>query len=71
MYEIPQGTMCYHCGKHSATHHWYGDTSVMGFVHMDPEFWCECCCLREQIVYAEKQAAKLPQLRSELEQACV
>ena len=67
MHEIPQGTKCASCRKHAATVRWYGDSSVMGWVHMDPAFWCECCTVKANIAYIEKLIANLPGLREKLD----
>ena len=68
MREIPQGTRCANCRKHKATEHWYGDSSVVGWVHMDPAFWCECCTLKASIAYVEEQMARLPELQAKLDE---
>jgi hypothetical protein len=68
--DIPEGTVCVRCGKHPATRAWFGDSSAMGFIHMEGEPWCECCTLNAQIAYALERAAALPGLRKDLESAC-
>lgn len=68
--EIPQGTMCAKCSQHQATVHWYGDTTTMGWVHMIPEWWCECCAVSAQITHIKDMTKRLPELYAELEAAC-
>ncbi len=57
---------CENCHKRIATTKWVGEGSMMDFVHGGYEEWCEICCLRAQIVYAEKHKNDLRELKEKL-----
>ena len=57
---------CRNCGRHRGTVRWVGEGGVLALTHGGWAPWCECCCLKEQLKYAKKLAAKIPQLEKQL-----
>ncbi len=65
-------TPCQNCGEREAESQWAGEhrcglcAARMGYDKLP--WWCERCMLESQIAYHERLAAKLPELRSRLEE---
>jgi hypothetical protein len=69
--EIPEGTVCRNCKEHPGTVKWSGNVGVGDIIHGAHVYaWCGCCVIRQDIAYAEEQAARLPGLRAQLERPC-
>ena len=68
--EIPASAMCQNCTGHQATVIFVPDGGILDAMHGSYYYWCECCVLKAQIGYSEKMAARLPQLKADLESAC-
>lgn len=63
-------TVCENCAKHVGSVYWRGEMDHLTATRMGHESlpkWCLCCTTKASIEYAEKQAARLPGLREELE----
>jgi hypothetical protein len=58
--------LCDNCGKHKGTIVWTGSEGPMALTHGNFPIWCKCCCVKAQIEYAKKLAARIPKLEREL-----
>ena len=55
----PEGP-CEHCGKHKATHVWFGEGGPLAASRDYMQaVWCECCMLDAQIAYTMERIAAL------------
>lgn len=68
--DVPEGAVCENCGDHPAAPGIYAPGGIMDANHGHFKVWCDCCILREAVKEAEESAARLPELRSQLEAAC-
>lgn len=68
---VPGGAPCDQC-PHPAmsTVVWDPKCDGIHFTERAGAYLCDCCFLTESLRYAEKQAARLPELREKLAQAC-
>ena|ERR1035441_51429 len=66
LWDIPKEAICDNCKKHKATQNWVGDGGMMGAVHGAYSYWCECCCLKTQIKYAEDAVSRLKELKEKI-----
>ena len=64
---IPEGTLCVKCGEPYAAMWWTGEGGEFAAIHGQAQLWCYLCALKEQIVFAEECAARIPQLKIDLE----
>lgn len=63
----PKATgICRNCNERQATQLWIGDGGSLALVHGMHSSWCAVCCAREQLRHAEAQAARIPEIRAEL-----
>lgn len=58
--------LCAKCGERPAVAMWVGEGGVLEMTHGLYEMRCKRCCLVEQIQYARKATARLPELEAEL-----
>lgn len=63
--------ICQRCQQRPATLNWVADGGVMAYVHGMTQRWCERCAVSEQLVYATKIAATIPNLKERLRQLMV
>ena len=68
LFEKPSPIMCENCGEREATMTWLEEGGTLGLVHGMGQNWCELCCVREQLLHAEKQIARLPELKKRLKE---
>lgn len=59
---IKPGTICQNCGKRPAETNWVGEGSTMDLIHGNYVQWCNLCCAKESLIYARKQADRIPEL---------
>ena len=59
-----QEDMCVKCNKRTATVDFAADTTAA--IHGWTIRICELCYIKEQLAFASKQAARIPQLESKL-----
>lgn len=57
---------CVKCLTRPSTGTWVGDGGVLAYTHGFGESWCDLCMAREQLAYAEKLAAQIPDIRARL-----
>lgn len=63
---MPSDGLCQHCRVRRATLDWVGEGGTLGHVHGLYERWCEVCATTEQLAYAKRQAARVPELEAKL-----
>ena len=57
-----EGMICQRCKKRKATENWTNEGGLLAFIHGMYQQWCRICCLEEQLRFARKQAAGIPNL---------
>jgi len=62
----PKDQTCAKCKTRPATAWWTGEGGVLAAVHGFYEARCEYCCCEEQLEYARKLAATIPELEAKL-----
>jgi len=62
---IVTGT-CFHCKERPATEEWILESEALALTHGFVEPWCMHCVLIEQIAYAERLSAAIPEMRKRL-----
>jgi hypothetical protein len=65
-FALPKG-LCCNCNKRPVQTWWVAEGGALAFAHGAGRPWCMICVLEAQIAAAEKEAARLPALRAELE----
>lgn len=65
-FDIPEGAICHNCGMRPATIVWSDTGSMMDVVHGNYSYWCDLCAAKESLIYAQKQAVRVPDLIEEL-----
>lgn len=58
--------MCATCGKRPGTETWVGEGGALAFNHGFYQMRCKVCCVTDQLDYARKCAADIPELEREL-----
>lgn len=66
--DVPVTDLCVHCQTRPATLNWYGDGGALAVVHGPGLRWCQHCAVTEQLAYAKKLAATIPDLERQLKQ---
>ena len=66
MYDVPIGAICTNCKIRPASLVWAGDGGIIGVIHGAYTYWCERCSVIEQLDYARKAAARIPELEKKL-----
>lgn len=59
-------TLCPKCEQRPGTEIWVGEGGTLAYVHGFHAYWCKPCVVTEQLAYARKSAARIPELESEL-----
>ena len=62
----PEDQTCAKCQKRPGTAWWAGEGGVIAIVHGFYEARCAYCCVEEQLEYARKLAATIPELEAKL-----
>lgn len=58
--------LCVNCGEREATETWVGDGGVLAWSHGGGRPWCELCCKKAQLKYAEDAASRISNLKKEI-----
>jgi hypothetical protein len=62
----PKDQTCAKCATRPATEWWTGEGGTLAAVHGFYEARCVQCCVEEQLEYARKLAATIPELEAKL-----
>lgn len=57
---------CANCEVHEGTVKWVGTGGYLALSHGFYQLWCELCCARAQLKYAEDQAMEIHKLRKKV-----